>query len=83
MMKTILKILVIVILAFTNSYAQLTHTLTQTARNTQYGEAYGVAVGPDGTVFLAGEDGLRVYSYDGTSFANTELNSLSVCIYLT
>jgi hypothetical protein len=30
-MKTILKILVIVLLVFTNSYAQLTHTFTQTA----------------------------------------------------
>ena len=51
-MKTILKILVIVILVFTNSYAQLTHTFTQTDRNTHSGQARGVAVGPNGTIFL-------------------------------
>ena len=31
-----------------------------------------MAVGSDGTVFLANyNDGLRAYSYDGTSFTNT------------
>ncbi|HNT67144.1 MAG TPA: FlgD immunoglobulin-like domain containing protein, partial [bacterium] len=36
------------------------------------GNAYGVAVGSDGTVFLANtDDGLRAYTYDGSSFTNT------------
>lgn len=36
------------------------------------GLANGVAVGRDGTVFLAnGVDGLRAYEYDGVSFVNT------------
>ena len=54
------------------SRAQFTHQFTNTARNTHYGSAYGVAVGSDGTVFLANEtDGLRAYTYDGTAFSNT------------
>lgn len=35
------------------------------------GEAWGVAVSPEGTVFLANDwDGLRVYDYNGQSFKN-------------
>jgi len=54
------------------TYAQLPHTFTKTARNINYGYAHGVAVGSDGTVFLANDDdGLRAYSYNGNSFTNT------------
>ena len=54
------------------TYAQLQHTFTNTARSTHIGQAYGVALGSDGTVFLANDNGgLRAYSHDGTSFTNT------------
>ena len=55
------------------SYAGLAftepHTFTETARNTHFGSANGVVVDVNGTVFVAnGEDGLRVYRYNGASF---------------
>jgi len=54
------------------THAQLPYIFTQTARNTDSGDAHSVAVGADGTVFLANyEDGLRAYNYDGSSFINT------------
>jgi sugar lactone lactonase YvrE len=72
MMRTILKILVIVILVFTNSYAQLPHTFRQIARNTHYGTPRGLTVDSKGKVFLAnGAANLMVFNYDGSSFINT------------
>ncbi len=54
------------------THAQLPYIFTQTARNTDSGDAHSVAMGVDGTVFLANyEDGLRAYGYDGSSFINT------------
>ncbi len=54
------------------TYAQFSHQFKNTARNIHYGEAEGVAVGSDGTVFLTNvEGGLYAYSYDGSSFTNT------------
>ncbi len=54
------------------SYAQFLHKFTQTASINDGGEAIGVAVAEDGTVFLAkGVGGLWAYNYDGTSFTNT------------
>lgn len=52
------------------TYAQLPHTFTQTAHIADVGDARYVAVGPNGTVFVAGA-GLFAYSYDGSSFTNT------------
>ncbi|HNR69385.1 MAG TPA: hypothetical protein PKN24_15160, partial [bacterium] len=44
-------------------HAQYSHQFTNTARNTHYGSAFSVAVGSDGTVFLANYDnGLRAYT---------------------
>jgi hypothetical protein len=35
-------------------------------------QAWGVEIGPDGTLFLAnGSDGLRAYTFDGATFTNT------------
>jgi hypothetical protein len=70
-MKTVLKIFVIFILLFTNSYAQLTHTFTQTAHINErnYGGVFGV--GPDGVVFVTSPDSLHAYYYNGFSFINT------------
>ena len=65
-------LLIIVFLVITNTRAQLPHTFTQTACNTHYGEAHGVAVDSNGTVFLAnGDSGLSAYNYSGyTATAN-------------
>jgi len=47
-------------------YAQLPHTFTNTAHNTHYGYVGGVAVGSDGTVFLANRDEeMFAYIYSG------------------
>lgn len=55
-----------------NSHAQFTHVFTETARNTDYGSANGLAVGPDGTVFTAqGHGGLHAYVHEGTSLVHT------------
>ena len=63
-------LLFIVILVITNSYAQLTHPFTQTARDTNL--ASGIAVSSEGTVFMNNETGgLWAFSYDGISFTNT------------
>ncbi|MEZ4765436.1 MAG: hypothetical protein R3C26_20295 [Calditrichia bacterium] len=52
--------------------AQLPHTFTQIVRTYEGGEAYGIELGPDGTLFLAnGDGGLRAYNYNGISFTNT------------
>jgi hypothetical protein len=67
-------ILVIVILLFTISYAQLTHTFTQTASiDVPFGfNGLDIEVGNDGTIFLAaGDSSLWAYSYDGSSFTKT------------
>lgn len=70
--SVILLVIVSVFTFFSPSHAQFTHHFTQTARNTHYGHAEAVAVGSDGTVFLAkGAAGLMAYSYDGTAFSNT------------
>ncbi len=54
------------------SHAQLTHIFNQTAHTNDGGYAQGVTVAINGTVFLAnGDDGLRAYSYNDTSFINT------------
>ena len=54
------------------AYAQFPHEFINTAHNIHHGTASNVAVGPDGTVFLANYGGgLRAYSYDGSSFTGT------------
>ena len=54
---------------FSLIYSQLPYTFTQTARNSHYGYAEGVAVGSDGTIFLAtnGPEGMFAYTYSGYS----------------
>ena len=69
-MKT--HILIMAFFIFTTAWAQPPHTFTQTAHINDGGIAVGLAVGLDGTVFLAnGSDGLRAYNYDGASFTST------------
>ena len=65
-------LLIIVFLVITNTRAQLPHTFTQTARNIHFGEAHGVAVDSNGTVYPAnGDSGLSAYNYSGyTGTAN-------------
>jgi hypothetical protein len=71
MMKSIfcissLSISIALIFPISTLNAQFTHTFTQIARNTEYGNAETIAIGADGIVFLtAGYGGLRAYSYDG------------------
>jgi len=72
-------LLFFVLLVITNALAQLPHTFTQTARNTQYGIARGVAVGADGTVFLANDyEGLIAYTYSGYTGIANELSKIPV-----
>ncbi|NQT61471.1 MAG: hypothetical protein HQ556_00805, partial [Candidatus Marinimicrobia bacterium] len=67
-----LIVLMILFLPVSLVYGQFSHMFTQIARNLQYGYAVNVAVGPNGTIFLANDnDGLRAYSYDGSVFTNT------------
>ncbi|MHA2275013.1 MAG: T9SS type A sorting domain-containing protein [Candidatus Kariarchaeaceae archaeon] len=64
--------LLFLLLIFTNSYAQFTHTFTQISHIDDGGDAQDVAISVDGTVFLAnGMDGLLAYGYDGESFSFT------------
>ena len=53
MSKSCLLFIVALFCLSTVTYAQLSHQFTNTAHNTHYGSAYGVAVGSGGTVFLA------------------------------
>lgn len=67
-------LLFILLLVFTNTQAQLTHTFTQTAHNIHYGFAYGVTVGSDGTVFLIkGRKGIIAFTYSGNTGIDDEL----------
>ena len=50
-MKTL--VCLFTILFVTNLQAQLQYEFTQVARNTHYGSAQDVAVGKDGTLFVA------------------------------
>ena len=62
----------IVFFLITICNAQLPHTFTQTARIDNGGSALGVTVDSNGMIYLANAwDGLRIYSYDGSSFDNT------------
>ena len=46
--------------------------LTEIAAINNGGQAWGVEIGSDGTLFLAnGGDGLRAYTFDGAAFTNT------------
>ena len=51
-MKTILYTLFIIILIFTNSQAQLTHIFTNTAHINDEGQAWGIVVDSNGTIFF-------------------------------
>ncbi len=65
-MRTALKILIIMTIIFTNSKAQFTNTFIQIAHTMNYGHANSIAIGHDGTIFLANaEAGLRAYEYNG------------------
>ena len=56
----------------TDLHAQLPYQFTNTAHIDNGSEGFGVVVGSDGTVLLANyEDGLRAYTYNGTTFINT------------
>jgi hypothetical protein len=74
-MRTINSLIILLFGLTTACWAQFSHKFTQTAQIADGGDetrGSGVAVAPDGTVFLAnGGDGLRAYRYDGTSFTNT------------
>ena len=60
---------ILLILFFSTSHAQLTHTFTQTARSIPNGNPQAVAVGPDGTVFLANDyGGLIAFVQSGGSY---------------
>ncbi len=63
-------LLFIVFLVVANIHAQLSHTFSQTARNIHYGYVECVAVDSNGTVFTAGTNGLRAYSYIDSTFHN-------------
>ena len=74
----------------TNIMAQLPATFTLKARNAEYGIANGVAVGPDGTVFLANSsEGMFDYEYsvsvgiDDNSFQVNINYSKTIPILLT
>ena len=73
MKKRIATSALLILFSFlSDSQAQLTYTFVPITRNTHFGTAQNVAVGPNGSVFLAfGEGGLRAYNYDGASFTNT------------
>ena len=65
-------ILFALFIIFSNSYAQFTHNFIQTARNLNYGNANSIAIGPDGTIYLAnGTGGLRAFQYNGYEFITT------------
>jgi len=63
--------LLIIFVVITNSYAQLPQTFIKNTSVHNNNAAYDVAIGSDGTIFVAYEDGLRAYIYDGTLFTNT------------
>ncbi len=68
----ILRYAAIVLILPATVFAQLSHIFTNTAHIDEGGFAIDVTLGADGTIFLAnGDDGLRAYSYDGSSFTNT------------
>ena len=54
------------------AYSYTGNALSNIAHIDDGGDATGVTVGPDGTVFLANSlDGLRAYSFNGNFFSNT------------
>ena len=72
MVKNIYFIILVLLSLVAEIYAQLPYTFTNTARNIHCGDAKGVVVASDGTVFLAnGFGGLWAFTYDGMSFSNT------------
>ncbi len=59
----------LMVTSFSIIYAQFPCTFTNIAHINDGGLARDVAVGADGTIFLANHDaGLRAYNYDGSSF---------------